>query len=130
MLSRDNRNSSSNLMAAFFISPNGFTATIGNYGQDNKTGTHLNSTIFYVSCIMILSEFNSVIYDVLYDFMAINGMERGAEVIRVEVDLKASNGLNANLASRLANDEDTDYRLVDFDGKFAYFEAKISDFEE
>lgn len=62
--------------------------------------------------------------------MAINGMERGAEFIRVEVDLKASNGLNANLASRLANDDDTDYRLVCSDGKYTYFEAKPSEFEE
>ena len=130
MLGRDKRNSSPDLMAAFFISPNGFTATSGNYGQDNKTDAHLDGTSLYVSGIVILSEFNGAIYDVLYDFMAINAVDRGAEVIRVEVDLKASNGLNTNLAGRLANDEDADYRLVDSDGKSAYFEAKLSDFEE
>lgn len=124
------QDSSSDLMAAFIISPNGFTTTNGGYVQDGKTDAPLDDTILYISGIVILSECNGIIYDVLYDFMAINGMERGAELIRVEVDQKASNGLNANLASRLANDEDTDYRLVDSDGKCAYFDAKPSEFEE
>ena len=126
----DKQDSSSDLMAAFIISPNGFTTTNGGYVQDGKTDASLDDTILYISGIVILSECNGIIYDVLYDFMAINGMERGAELIRVEVDQKASNGLNANLASRLANDEDTDYRLVDSDGKCAYFDAKPSEFEE
>lgn len=126
----DKQDSSSDLMAAFIISPNGFTTTNGGYVQDGKTDAPLDDTILYISGIVILSECNGIIYDVLYDFMAINGMERGAELIRVEVDQKASNGLNANLASRLANDEDTDYRLVDSDGKCAYFDAKSSEFEE
>lgn len=126
----DKQDSSSDLMAAFIISPNGFTTTNGGYVQDGKTDAPLDDTILYISGIVILSECNGIIYDVLYDFMAINGMERGAELIRVEVDQKASNGLNANLASRLANDEDTDYRLVDSDGKCAYFDAKPSEFEE
>ena len=124
------QDSSSDLMAAFIISPNGFTTTNGGYVQDGKTDAPLDDTILYISGIVILSECNGIIYDVLYDFMAINGMERGAELIRVEVDQKASNGLNANLASRLANDEDSDYRLVDSESKSAYFEAKLSDFEE
>lgn len=124
------QDSSSDLMAAFIISPNGFTTTNGGYVQDGKTDAPLDDTILYISGIVILSECNGIIYDVLYDFMAINGMERGAELIRVEVDQKASNGLNANLASRLANDEDTDYKLVDSDGKCAYFDAKPSEFEE
>ena len=124
------QDSSSDLMAAFMNSPNGFTTTNGGYVQDGKTDAPLDDTILYISGIVILSECNGIIYDVLYDFMAINGMERGAELIRVEVDQKASNGLNANLASRLANDEDTDYRLVDSDGKCAYFDAKPSEFEE
>lgn len=124
------QDSSSDLMSAFIISPNGFTTTNGGYVQDGKTDAPPDDTILYISGIVILSECNGIIYDVLYDFMAINGMERGAELIRVEVDQKASNGLNANLASRLANDEDTDYRLVDSDGKCAYFDAKPSEFEE
>lgn len=126
----DKQDSSSDLMAAFIISPNGFTTTNGGYVQDGKTDAPLDDTILYISGIVILSECNGIIYDVLYDFMAINGMERGAELIRVEVDQKASNGLNANLASRLANDEDTDYKIVDSDGKCAYFDAKPSEFEE
>lgn len=126
----DKQDSSSDLMTAFIISPNGFTTTNGGYAQDGKTDAPLDDTILYISGIVILSECNGIIYDVLYDFMAINGMEQGAELIRVEVDQKASNGLNANLASRLANDEDTDYRLVDSDGKCAYFDAKPSEFEE
>lgn len=120
------RNTSPDLMAAFILSPNGFTATSNSCEHDDP----LDDTILYVSGIVILSECNGIIYDVLYDFMAINGMERGAEFIRVEVDLKASNDLNTNLASHLANDEDSDYRLVDSDSKSAYFEAKLSDFEE
>lgn len=130
MLDKGKRNLSPDLMAAFIVSPNGFTTTNGGYVQDGKTDAPLDDTILYISGIVILSECNGIIYDVLYDFMAINGMERGAELIRVEVDQKASNGLNANLASRLANDEDTDYRLVDSDGKCAYFDAKPSEFEE
>lgn len=124
------RNTSPDLMAAFILSPNGFTITSGGYVQDGKTDAPLDDTILYISGIVILSECNGIIYDVLYDFMAINGMERGAEFIRVEVDLKASNDLNTNLASHLANDEESDYRLVDSDSKSAYFEAKLSDFEE
>lgn len=120
------RNSSPDLMAAFIISPNGFTATSNSCEHDDP----LDDTILYVSGIVILSKCNGIIYDVLYDFMAINAVERGAKFIRVEVDLKASNDLNTNLASHLANDEDSDYRLVDSDSKSAYFEAKLSDFEE
>lgn len=126
MLDKGKRNLSPDLMAAFIVSPNGFTATSNSCEHDDP----LDDTILYISGIVILSECNGIIYDVLYDFMAINGMERGAELIRVEVDQKASNGLNANLASRLANDEDTDYRLVASDGKCAYFDAKPSEFEE
>ena len=120
------RNTSPDLMAAFIVSPNGFTATSNSCEHDDP----LDDTILYVSGIVILSKCNGIIYDVLYDFMAINAVERGAEFIRVEVDLKASNDLNTNLASHLANDEDSDYRLVDSDSKSAYFEAKLSDFEE
>lgn len=120
------RNTSPDLMAAFIVSPNGFTATSNSCEHDDP----LDDTILYVSGIVILSKCNGIIYDVLYDFMAINAVERGAKFIRVEVDLKASNDLNTNLASHLANDEDSDYRLVDSDSKSAYFEAKLSDFEE
>lgn len=126
MLDKGKLNLSPDLMAAFIVSPNGFTATSNSCEHDDP----LDDTILYVSGIVILSKCNGIIYDVLYDFMAINAVERGAELIRVEVDQKASNGLNANLASRLANDEDTDYRLVDSDGKCAYFDAKPSEFEE
>lgn len=120
------RNTSPDLMAAFIVSPNGFTATSNSCEHDDP----LDDTILYVSGIVILSKCNGIIYDVLYDFMAINAVERGAKFIRVEVDLKASNDLNTNLAGHLANDEDSDYRLVDSDSKSAYFEAKLSDFEE
>lgn len=120
------RNTSPDLMAAFIVSPNGFTATSNSCEHDDP----LDDTILYVSGIVILSKCNGIIYDVLYDFMAINAVERGAKFIRVEVDLKASNDLNTNLASHLANDEDSDYRLVDSDSKSAYFEAKLSDFEK
>ena len=126
MLDKGKRNLSPDLMAAFIVSPNGFTATSNSYEHDDP----LDDTILYVSGIVILSKCNGIIYDVLYDFMAINAVERGAKFIRVEVDLKASNDLNTNLASHLANDEDSDYRLVDSDSKSAYFEAKLSDFEE
>lgn len=126
MLDKGKRNLSPDLMAAFIVSPNGFTATSNSCEHDDP----LDDTILYVSGIVILSKCNGIIYDVLYDFMAINAVERGAKFIRVEVDLKASNDLNTNLASHLANDEDSDYRLVDSDSKSAYFEAKLSDFEE
>lgn len=121
------QDSSSDLVAAFIISPNGFMTTSGGYVDDVKTYLPPEDTIFYVSGIVILSECNGIIYDVLSDFMAINALERGGEFVsvKVEVDLKASR-LNTKLARYLTNDEDSNYDLVYSNNKCAYYEAQFS----
>lgn len=117
-------------MAAFIISPNVFAANSYSSGQGREKGFNQDRSNFHVSGIVILSEFNGVIYDVLYDFMAISAIRRGGEFICVDIDLMASKGLNEILVRSFINDMQSDYKFVGIAENHAHFEAKLSDFED
>lgn len=130
----EKQESLSNLEAVFAISPKPFDEA------ETQAWELPDDSVLYVDRVQIEPSIcndtvlessvllETVIYDVLYDFLAINTYERGAKTLRAKIE--NDKGQVGYLVERLINDEDYMYTYIGEENNMSFFEVNAEDFAE